>query len=555
MELRPYQEAAKAAFYEHLRTRDDSPCIVIPTGGGKTPLLASICSDVHNLWQGRILILAHVKELLEQAADKLRKTDRTLPVGVYSAGLRSRVTNTPIVVGGIQSVYDRAHEFGAFDLILIDEAHLIPADGSGMYQTFLKNARFINPSVRLGGLTATPYRLDCGPICGPDNILNHVCYEVGVKELIRDGYLCKLKSRNGTDRPDMSGVHVRGGEFVKEEMQAAFNTDALVESACREMVALSEGRNGILVFTSGVAHGEAVTERLREMGEMVAFVSGETPTAERDGLIRGFKDRQFRWLVNVNVLTTGFDATHVDCVVLLRATESPGLYYQMCGRGFRLHPGKENCLVLDYGGNIERHGPIDAIRPKVKKGDGKGAAPVKTCPACKCVIQASYTVCPECRHEFPREVHHDQRASTAGVISGEITDTDYEVQGVRYSKHRKRSDPEGTPTLRVDYSVGWEKWFSEWVCIEHEGFAGSKAFKWWRERTEVPFPESVDDAVRLAAMGALGVPSAIVVREVSGHKFPTIIKQDGIEKFIPGDGFEIPGEKIGTSISEDEIPF
>ena len=188
--LRSYQEAAKAAIYDHLRMRDDNPCAVLPTASGKTPLLASICKDTVTKWRGRILVLAHVKELLEQAADKLRAICPEVEFGVYSAGLKRRDTENAVIVAGIQSVYKRACELDAFNLIVVDEAHLIPREGAGMYRTFLGDTKVVNPQARVIGLTATPFRLKSGMICGPANILNHVCYEVGVKELIRDGYLC-----------------------------------------------------------------------------------------------------------------------------------------------------------------------------------------------------------------------------------------------------------------------------------------------------------------------------------------------------------------------------
>ena len=144
--LRPYQEAAKAAVYEHLRTRDDNPCVVIPTAGGKTPIMASICKDAVGPWNGRVLILAHVKELLEQATEKLNVICPEVKFGVYSAGLKRRDTEHSVIIAGIQSVYKRACELDAFDLIIIDEAHMIPPDGEGMYQQFLADAKVINPA-------------------------------------------------------------------------------------------------------------------------------------------------------------------------------------------------------------------------------------------------------------------------------------------------------------------------------------------------------------------------------------------------------------------------
>lgn len=216
IELRPYQQEAVAAIYRHLRERDDNPCVVIPTGGGKTPVMATVCRDAVGRWGGRVLILAHVKELLEQALDKIHVVapEMWMKTGIYSAGLKSRDTEHPIIIAGIQSVYRRACELDAFDLVIIDEAHMIPPDGDGMYRTFLDDARKVNPNLRVIGLTATPFRMKSGMICEPGNVLNEVCYEIGVKELIVQGYLCPLITKGCAQPLDTSGLHVRAGEFV-----------------------------------------------------------------------------------------------------------------------------------------------------------------------------------------------------------------------------------------------------------------------------------------------------------------------------------------------------
>ena len=171
MQLRPYQLEAVDAVYRHLRAHDDNPCVVIPTAGGKTPVMATICKDAVGTWNGRVLILAHVKELLEQAADKLDRIAPELHVGIHSAGLNRRDTEHPVIIAGIQSVYKRACDLGAFNLVMVDEAHMIPPDGDGMYRQCLADMKVINPQVRVIGLTATPFRMKSGMICAPENFL------------------------------------------------------------------------------------------------------------------------------------------------------------------------------------------------------------------------------------------------------------------------------------------------------------------------------------------------------------------------------------------------
>jgi DNA repair protein RadD len=525
--LRPYQEEARAAVYEHLRTRDDNPCVVIPTAGGKTPVMASICKDAVVQWQGRVLILAHVRELLEQTADKLRRVCPEVRFGIYSAGLKRRDREHPVILAGIQSVYRRACELDAFDLIIIDEAHMTPPEGDGMYRQFLADSRTINPNVRIIGFTATPFRLKTGPICTPDGFLNHICYEIGVRELIVQGYLCPLISKAGVTKADFSQLKVRGGEFVADEMESLMDDDRLVEAACGEVVAYTAERRSVLIFASGIKHARHIVHVLREKhGLECGFVCGETPGQERDAILGRFRRGELKYLCNVNVLTTGFDAPNIDCVVLLRPTMSPGLYYQMVGRGFRLHPGKENCLVLDFGGNVVRHGPVDQLRVKEHGGNGNGRAPAKECPGCHSVIAAGYARCPDCGYEFPppERSKHDARASEAGVLSGQVTTTRYAVQDVFYSVHRKRGAPEDAPrSMRVDYRVGWHDYKSEWICFEHSGYARAKAVQWWTRRSKTSVPDTAEEAVELAHAGCLAPTHAITVRSVAGEDFDRII--------------------------------
>jgi len=576
--LRPYQQEAVEAVYRHLRQRDDNPCVVIPTAGGKTPVMATICRDAVAKWNGRVLILAHVKELLEQAVEKLHlmAPDLWNRIGVYSAGLGSRDTEHPIIVAGIQSVYQRAAELDAFDLIIVDECHLLPPDGEGRYRTFLADAQVVNPNVRLIGLTATPFRMTTGMICGPDNLLNEVCYEVGVRELMVQGYLCRLRSKAGVRKVDMSGLHLRGGEFVAGEVEDLVDQDDVVVPACREIVEQAGDRHSVLVFAASVAHAMHVQDELRELGQTCGLVTGDTPGYERDDILKAFKTGGLKYLVNVNVLTTGFDAPNIDCVVLLRPTNSPGLYYQMVGRGFRLFEGKANTLVLDFGGNILRHGPVDALQVH-PPGTGEGEAPAKECPECHSVVHAAYAVCPECGYEFPppERKKHDRTASTEGVVSGEVHEEEWEVSDVWYEVHVKRNADENHPkSMKVTYWDGIAS-VSEWICLEHSGFAREKAVRWWRERSDDPVPSTAAEAVALCEADQVAQTFKITVRRITGERFERIVNYEVGDKPAPlGDAWEPPEERDSRGaaesrseerdkawaeymggIDEDEIPF
>ena len=590
MELRPYQQAAVDAVYNHLRSKDNNPCIVLPTGTGKSVVIAKIVSDSVQQWNGRVLILAHVKELLEQNSGKVKAFCPDIPIGIFSAGLKSRDTDEPVIVAGIQSVYNKACDLGAFDLVIVDEAHLIASDGDGMYRTFLKDMKVINPRVRVIGLTATPFRLKGGLICQPENILNEVCYEAGLKEMIAQGCLSPLISKAGRTEANLDNLHIRGGEFIGEEMSEAMDNDAIVDSACREIVDLTRDRKSVLIFTTSVEHCKHVAEKIHAYsGQECAIVTGDTSAGERAEIIARFKGElvladlfgktkpQLKFLCNVNVLTTGFDAVNTDCVVLLRPTNSAGLLIQMVGRGTRLSPqtGKQNCLVLDYGGNILRHGPVDMIRVK-EPGAGKGGdAPAKKCPQCLALIHAAYTKCPQCGFEFPpsEKSNLSDKASSAGIISGQIDYTDYEVKDVYYCVHEKRYAEPGTPrTMRVDYQVGFNEFKSAWVCPEHTGYARDKFVKWWRERAAIgcPVPATAHEAVALANEGLLAKPASITVKTVAGEKFERItgwrLKERPVMREPGDDSAEMETEEPSSYTPDDsgishedsdpdEIPF
>lgn len=556
--LRPYQADAVDAVYDYLRTRDDNPCVVIPTAGGKTPCLATICKDAVQQWDGRVLILAHVKELLEQAADKLQAICPEIWFGIYSAGLKRRDTDHPVIIAGIQSVYKRACELDAFDLIIVDEAHLIPPAGSsgdGMYRQFLADMKVINPNVRVIGMTATPYRMKSGSICGPEDdgfFLNHVCYEIGVKELIRDGYLCPLITKAGRHKVDTENLHVRAGEFIASEVEDLMDNDFLVKSACSEIIQQTAERQACLIFASGVTHGKHIQSELeKNHGVECGFVDGSTPSLFRDEVLQRFRAGDLKYLCNVNVLTTGFDAPKIDCVALVRPTLSPGLFYQMVGRGFRLHPGKQNCLVLDFGGNVIRHGPVDQIQIEEKKSKTKGEAPAKECPKCQSVVGAGYARCPDCGYEFPppESNKHEAEATNAGILSGQVTDTKRTVSRLFYNVHEKRdAPPEAPKTMRVEYQTGFNEFTSEWICFEHTGFARRKAEQWWIKRSSESIPSTAEEAVELAEAGALCDTLSITVREIAGERFGTITDYELGEKHDQAN-------EPDYTIAEDDIPF
>jgi DNA repair protein RadD len=521
MTLRWYQSEAVGACWQWLCNNDGNPVVMLPTGAGKSHVIAEVCRVAKEKYNGRMMVLAHRKELLTQNAEKIRAANPGLDVGVYSAGLGARDTEHDVICAGVQSVFRRPELFGLRHLVLIDEVHLVPHDGEGMYRTFVDGIRAINPWLRMVGLTATPYRLDSGPICRPSGLFHKLCYSAPVRQLIDEGWLCNLTTTPAEASVNTSGLRLRAGEFIQGETEQLFAT--ITQAACREIISKAAGRQSVLVFASGVNHAEHVAETLEKMtGEPVGVVTGETFPMERQATLIRFRRGQLRWVVNVDVLTTGFDAPNIDCIAVLRATMSPGLFAQIVGRGFRTDDGKLDCLVLDFGGNIRRHGPIDSPVYGVqdKRQQNAGEAPTKVCPACREEVLIGTRECQECGFLFPIDPseRHEGQADEAPILAEPES---FMVETVGYQIHVKRkAGPDAARTMRVDYECQREgggdlshEVISEWVCIEHDGFARKNAVRWWRKRSIAPVPDDVEEAVDLARRGALAAPSALVARK------------------------------------------
>lgn len=501
MILRDYQVAAVDALYVALRGGTENPCVVLPTGAGKTPVIARICADVVERG-GRVMVLAHVRELLEQAVEKLALLAPDLCVGVYSAGLSRRDTKQAVIVAGIQSVYDKPDLFGVRTLLIVDEAHLIAPGDTGRYVVFIAAMLAANPALRVVGLTATPYRLGDGALCGPDQILHRVCYEAGVGDMIRAGWLSAITAKAGCESatPDLAGVKKRGGEFIDTALEAVYLAPGIVNATVDDIVTRCANRKSVLVFCVTVAHAHAIHEALLRTGAIAGIVTGTTPSPERSIMLDQFRTCQLQYMVNVLVLTLGFDAPGIDCVVMLRPTLSPGLYYQMVGRGFRTSPDKANCLVLDYAGNVQRHGPLDKIIPPGAAGKGGGVAPTRICPECRSIVALSALECGDCGFVFPRksdEEKHEQRPDTnARLLSVPLPPPEWHpVKDISYLAYAKRGAPENHPkTLQVCYYYGFAGRACEYVCIEHTGYARTKAEKWWALRSREPMPSTAEEA-------------------------------------------------------------
>jgi len=292
MQLRTYQSDAKNAVFDYWSNGGGNPLVEMATGTGKSLVIADLKKTLVEDFGCRVLSLVHVRELVGQNFHALLRLWPEASAGIYSAGLNKRDVHHRVTFASIQSVYRKAQALGHREYILIDEAHLVPAKGEGMYRTLLDEMRAINPDLRVVGFSATPYRLDSGRLDSGDGALFHdTVHRYTITDGIRDGYLSPLVSKAGLTEIDVSDVKRRGGEFVAGEMEIA--ADAITQEAVGELVDLGAKRKSWLIFCAGVKHARHVRDAIRGYGISCETVTGETPHGERDSILRRFKGGVF----------------------------------------------------------------------------------------------------------------------------------------------------------------------------------------------------------------------------------------------------------------------
>jgi DNA repair protein RadD len=512
LSLRPYQRAAIDAAYTWHGTNTGNCLLVVPTGGGKSLIMGTIAKEAVD-GGARVLVIAHRKELIEQNWKALQHAGlRALDCGLISGQHGRKDRNTPATVGSIQTLVRNPYTYGPFDLLLIDEAHLVPKADDTSYRKFLDAMRTKNPEVRCIGLTATPYRLDSGRLDqGDGRVFHEIAYEISIQTLLDGGFLAPLISKATLARYDVTGVAMRGGEYVESALQSAVDDPETTKAVVAELAQLGASRAKWLVFCAGVQHAEHMAEALTAAGFPAAAVHGGLSASERTERLLALRSGRLRALTNCDVLTTGYDEPSIDLLALCRPTASTGLHVQMLGRGFRTAPGKTDCLVLDFAGNCLTHGPVDALRIRDPKQKRPGDAPAKTCPSCQEIVGTATRLCPRCQFAFPPPAPAQlaPTALMAPVMSREKVPAKwYDVTSVEYTRHTPR-DPKKRDTFRVDYKYHFQRIGTEWICIEHDGFAQEKARTWWADHLGGPFPSSIDEALDRAE--ALEKPVAVAL--------------------------------------------
>lgn len=534
IESRWYQDAADAALWEYFRTHPAvvegrvvarNPLIAMPTGTGKSVSIARFIAGVLRAFPNqRVLMMTHVKELIQQNAKKLLELWPEAPLGIFSTGLKKKEI-APITYAGVATIVNHLDKLGHIDIIIIDEAHLLSPKDDGRYKDIIARLKAVNPYLVVIGYTATPYRLGIGSLTN-NGIFTDTAYDLTTLEnfnrLVNDGFLSPLITRKrGSIAVDTSNVGLSNGEFRSSELQAAADDTRLTNDIVLDILnnAYAAGRTSAIIFASGIEHADHLSQCFEYYGVEVPAVHSKMDAKHRDRILSEFKSGRYWGLISKDILTTGFDHPPIDFIGCVRPTTSTGLWVQMLGRGTRPAPGKSNCLVHDYAGNTERLGPInDPMIPRMKGAGGGGEAPVWCCPACEAYNHAKAPFCKECGQPHDFSANYTREASTDEVMisSNPILEM-HEVNRVYYYKHVKKHAPTDPPLLRVKYACGMQA-FEEYISLESTGKAGKIAANWWRQRYASDVPPTVDHA--LQQVMNLKVPRRIIVHV--NKKFPQI---------------------------------
>lgn len=559
LELRPYQRAALDALYAYWANDGGNGLIVLPTGAGKALVIAKLIEELLADYPDiRVANVTHSAQLVEQNFKEFIGLSPFAPAGIYSAGLGRRDARAQVLFGGIQSIYNKTDQLGAIDLVLVDEAHAISRNADSQYGAFFKGVREHNPDSRVAGLTATDYRLDSGKLTeGEDRLFDDVVYEIGIGDLIAQGYLAPLSSKTGGVIIDTGGVGKRGGEFIAGELERAADKDEITIGAVAEAIARGHDRRAALFFCTGQDHADHVRDEIRRQGRSAESLTSRTHDKKR--IIEDFKSGKAWALCSANMLTTGFNVPHVDLISMLRPTQSTGLYVQICGRGTRNAPGKNNCLVLDHSGNVARHGPVDMVRPKTP-GKGDGTPPQKICPpdradingkfGCEEILLISVMECTCCGYIFPpnEEEKITARADDAPVLS---TEKPWSAVTARRFYHHPGKDGKAD-TVKVVYRTGLRV-VNHWLCPAHTGFAKTKADRYWRDHGgAAPYPKDVLEW--LARAGELQETADIQLDYARNPRYPDVIAHRVAPVVVAANDNVPTGSRLAAAMGDD-IPF
>lgn len=475
IDLRDYQQRALDLIIEDL-FNDYDFAICMHGGSGKSIVIAALVKYIVENWDGRVLMMVDSRKLVIQNFDALKALWPNAPVGRYVSSLYLRQLNDQITYAMMQSIRPNADKLGHYDIVIVDEAHAINNDNIGGYRNIINHVKKINPLAKVVGFSATLHRLGQGTLIeGDDALFSKIIesHEFGatIKDLLDQGYLSPLTSPKTRIPLDTDGLTIARGDYQLGQMQTKWNTPEINHKLAKHMVENRSDRNHWLIFCSGVQHCKDFAETLNNMGVTATHLTQED---KDDKKIEAFERGEYRALCNFGKLTKGYDFRPLDYIALIRKTASPALYEQIIVRGMRIHESKTNCMVDDFCGNVETHGPVIDIRPPRRKGDKKEDAPVKPCPECDELLPISIMKCYTCGYEFP-PAEAKVELTEADIMGINKNLIHISVDWWDWSVHTSRTS--GKEMIKCSYYPDDLSGpvIREYLCITHEGFAGQKA--------------------------------------------------------------------------------
>ncbi|MDM7481041.1 MAG: DEAD/DEAH box helicase [Halomonas sp.] len=561
-QLRAYQQETVKRVVHHFRATSDPAVVVLPTGSGKSLVIAELA----RLARGRVLVLAHVRELVEQNHAKYQAYG--LVADIFSAGLKRKEASRQVVFGSVQSVVRNLAQFNdaSFTLLVIDECHRVSLEEDSSYRQVIDHLQRQNPQLKILGLTATPFRLGQGFIYhrhyhgmvrgGEESFFTDCVFEQPLRLMVKQGFLAAPRRLDmAIEGYDFSALAPSSnGLFREEELNRVVAGSRATPGIIAQVVEQAADCQGVMIFAATVAHAEEIMGYLP--ADQSALITGATASAERTVLIDAFKARKLKYLVNVAVLTTGFDAPHVDLIAILRPTESVSLYQQIVGRGLRLSPGKEACLILDYAGN-----PWDLYAPEVgEPRPDSDSEPVQVeCPECghanlfwgkrdgelviehfgrrcqglveddagrrsQCSFRFRFKVCDACGAEndiAARRCHGCEKllVDADDKLKEALRLKDARVLRVSGMQLEATTNGRGLPRLKVTYHDEDGASLSEWFALETTAQRRAFYAVFLRAHLRAPGvpwqPATPDDVV--AAQSRLRHPDFVVGRKVGRH--------------------------------------
>lgn len=418
MQLRPRQKDFVARCVSALKRRKNTIGIA-PTGCGKTVMLSAVASELG----GRSLILQHRDELVAQNRATFKRVAPEVETDLYTAARKRWAPGATFAMVQTLSRDDNLESIPSLDLVVIDEAHHVAADS---YRRIIDAARARNPHVMVFGVTATPQR---GDRKGLTQVFDNVADVVQLSELIHSGFLVRPRFFviDCCLREELSKVRVTANDFDMQQVEAIMDKQVVTDRVIEEWKKVAGDRKTV-VFCSTVAHAEHIQQAYAEAGVIADMVHGDLGEAERRSRLRKFDGGPTQVLVNVAVLTEGWDCQTVSCVVLLRPCSYKSTMIQMIGRGLRKvdperYPGvvKSDCVVLDFGYSLATHGSIDCDPAIASPAEEKEQMPA-TCPSCNTVIPSTVSECPVCGAKIrdERESIEQEREAIADFTLREI---------------------------------------------------------------------------------------------------------------------------------------